>query len=123
MEPQSDLLGRAKAFALRALTFYRTLPKTTEAQVPGSQFYRSSTGFYMNYRSAKRGRSRAEFIAKLGTAFEEVDESSGWLEFMRDGAIASDPALLSEAEELCRVFGTALLNARNRGGGHSPRHS
>lgn len=76
----------------------------------------------MNYRSAKRGRSRAEFIAKLGTAVEEVDESSGWLEFMRDGAIASDPALLSEAEELCRVFGTVLLNARNRNGGHPPRH-
>ncbi|MCM3880588.1 MAG: four helix bundle protein [Vicinamibacterales bacterium] len=112
METSIDLLSRAKAFALSALKFYRRLPRTTDAQVPGSQFYRSSTSFYMNYRSARRGRSRAEFVAKLGTAVEEIDESAGWLEFMRDGSIASDPALLAEAEELCRIYGTALINAR-----------
>jgi four helix bundle protein len=114
MDATSDLLPRAKDFALSALKFYRRLPKTTEAQVPGSQFYRAATGFYMNYRAARRGRSRAEFIAKLGTAVEEIDESSAWLEFMRDGSIASDPALLTEAEQLCKIYGTALFNARRR---------
>ena len=66
----------------------------------------------MNYRAARRARSRAEFISKLGLAVEEIDESSGWLEFMRDGGLANDPALLSEAEQLCKIFSTALLNAR-----------
>lgn len=112
MEPPSDLLERAKAFALNALNFYRRLPKTTEAQVPGGQFYRAATSFYMNYRAARQGRSRAEFITTPGTVVEEIDESAGWLEFMRDGAIASDPALLSEAEQLCKIYGTSLINAR-----------
>jgi four helix bundle protein len=66
----------------------------------------------MNYRAARRGRSKAEFIAKLGTAVEEIDESSGWLEFMRDGTIASDATLFDESEQLCRIYGTALINAR-----------
>jgi four helix bundle protein len=70
----------------------------------------------MNYRAARRGRSRAEFIAKLGVVVEEIDESTGWLEFMRDGGIANDPDLLSEAEQLRNIYGTALRNARNNPG-------
>jgi four helix bundle protein len=62
--------------------------------------------------AAKRGRSTAEFIAKLGVAVEEIDEAVGWLEHMRDGQIASDPALLSEAEQLRRILGKSLGTAR-----------
>ena len=50
-----------------------------------------------NYRAAKRSRSRAEFNAKLGVVVEEADEAVVWLEYMRDGKIASDEALIQEA--------------------------
>ena len=43
---------------------------------------------------------------------EEIDEAVGWLEHMRDGQIASDPELLSEAEQLRRIFGRSLGTAR-----------
>ena len=33
-----------------------------------------------NYRAACRGKSKADFIAKLGTVIEEADESDFWLE-------------------------------------------
>ena len=66
----------------------------------------------MNYRAARRGRSRAEFIAKLGIVVEEADETVEWLEFLRDGNIASDPELLAEAKELCAIFTAALRTAR-----------
>jgi len=36
---------------------------------------RSGTGESANYRSARRARSRAELIAKLGVAAEEADEA------------------------------------------------
>ena len=107
-----DLIDRSHKFALAALHFYQHLPKTPEAQIPGRQFYRASTAVEFNYRAAKRGRSTAEFIAKLGVVVEEIDEAVGWLEHMRDGGVAYDTGLLSEAEQLRKIFGRSLGTAR-----------
>ena len=112
MPDEQDLLKRAQTFALASVKFYERLPKTPNAQVPGVQYLKASTAVAMNYRAARRGRSRAEFIAKLGTVVEEIDESVGWLEILRDSKIATDAALFSEAEQLRKIFGKALGTAR-----------
>jgi four helix bundle protein len=112
MRQPPPLLARSYAFALAALRFYRTLSKTPDAQVPGVQFYKAATSCWANYRASQRGRSRAEFIAKLGIAVEEGDEAVGWLEFMRDGGIASNATLLAEANEVRAMLGASLANAR-----------
>ena len=112
MATPPDLLPRVHRFNLASMKFYRSLPKRPEAQVPGVQYLRAATGVEANYRAARRARSRPEFIAKLGTVVEESDETVGWLELMRDGQIASDPALLSETKQLCAIFTTSLATAR-----------
>ena len=109
-----ELVGRAYRFALAARRFYRKLPRSPEAQVPGVQFYKAATSTWSNYRAAQRGRSRAEFIAKLGTAVEESDEAVGWMEFMRDGQIGLDSDLLAEAKEICAMLTASLATARGR---------
>lgn len=108
----NNLVGRVHKFALAGLVFFRSLPKTPEAQHDGQQFYRATTGVEFNYRAAKRGRSRPEFIAKLGVVVEEIDEAVGWLEHMRDGQIATNATLLSEAQQLQKIFGKSLGTAR-----------
>ena len=65
-----------------------------------------------NYRAARRGRSRAEFEAKLGTVFEEADECAGLLEYFRDVQIKEDAALLQEAQELASIFAKSVSTAR-----------
>jgi four helix bundle protein len=112
MSDTHDLILRVHEFALASIKFYQRLPRTTDTQVPGVQYLKSSTAVESNYRAAKRGRSRAEFIAKLGTVVEEIDESVGWLELMRDARIASDAALLSEAQQLRTILGKSLGTAR-----------
>jgi four helix bundle protein len=112
MRKLPELLGRVYRFSLASLGFYRTLPKSPEAQVPGVQFYKAATSSWSNYRASQRGRSRQELIAKLGSVAEESDEAVGWLEFMRDGQIASDSALLEEAKELSAIFTASLTSAR-----------
>jgi four helix bundle protein len=108
----AELLARAKRFALDSLEFYRTLPKAPEAQVPGVQFYKAATSAWINYRSSKRGRSRPDFISKLGIAVEEIDEAGGWLEFMDEGRIATNKTLLRESTELCAILTASLKTAR-----------
>lgn len=65
-----------------------------------------------NYRAARKGRSRAEFVAKLGTVAEESDECLDWLEYFRDGRIQHDPKLIEEARELTKIFAKAVHTAR-----------
>ena len=77
-----ELRTRTMRFAVRVVRFCRALPDTWEARRIGGQLIDAGTSVAMNYRSATRGRSRAEFIAKLGVVVEEADESVGWLELI-----------------------------------------
>jgi four helix bundle protein len=65
-----------------------------------------------NYRAARRGRSRAEFEAKLGTVFEEADECVDCLQALRDLRIRQDDALFQEAQELASIFAKSVSTAR-----------
>lgn len=45
----------------------------------GKQLLRSGTSVGANYREGHRGRSKAEFIAKLGDSLRELEETpTGW---------------------------------------------
>jgi four helix bundle protein len=65
-----------------------------------------------NYRAARRGRSRAEFEAKLGIVYEESDECVDCLEALRDTGIKQDDALIQEARELASIFAKSVSTAR-----------
>lgn len=101
------LKTRTKQFGLRVLTLVDALPNTTAGRAIGNQLVRSGTSVGANYRAACRGRSKAEFIAKIGTVAEEADESAFWLELIVEGGLLK-PELVSplreEAEELTAIF-------------------
>jgi four helix bundle protein len=80
-----DLKKRTKAFALRILRLASALPDTIEGRVIKGQLVRAGTSVGANYRAACRGRSGAEFVAKLGVVEEESDEGAFWLELIIEG--------------------------------------
>lgn len=111
---EKQLMLRTKRFALRVIRLVAALPSTTEGRAIGSQLVRSGTSVGANYRAACRGRSRAEFIAKLGTVEEEADESCYWMELIVDGAILPEEclaALLQEARELTAIMAASRISA------------
>src|SRR5271154_3135550 len=116
MKRDSDALKlRTKAFALRVLRLYRSLPRTEEARILGTQLLRSSTSIGANYRAACRGRSRAEFVAKLGIVLEEADEVVYWLELLQEGKIFQAEKLrdlMQEANELVSIFVSSVRTAK-----------
>ncbi len=81
-----DLRVRTKAFALRVIRLYCSLPKVTEAQVLGKQVLRSGTSVGAQYREAVRARSRAEFVSKIETALQELEETVIGLSYWRTEA-------------------------------------
>jgi four helix bundle protein len=112
-----ELRSRTRHFAVRIVKLFRSLPRTTDAQVLGKQLMRCGTSVAANYRAACRGRSRPEFIAKLGVVAEEADETVFWLEMLVDCGIVPEKLvteLLKEARELCAIFSASQHTARSR---------
>jgi four helix bundle protein len=110
--PPRDLLERTRLFALAVLEFCREAPSTKEAQEATEQLRKSANSVRSNYRAARKGRSRAEFQSKLHVAFEEADECVDWLQYLKDGKLHEDGALLQEAKELAAILATADRTAR-----------
>jgi four helix bundle protein len=112
-----DLKKRTKQFALRILKLVSALPNNIQGRTVAGQLVRSGTSVGSNYRAACRGRSRAEFVAKLGIVEEESDESAFWLELIIEGSLlqaALVQPLLDEANELTRIMAKSRITGANK---------
>jgi four helix bundle protein len=107
---------RTKEYAKRIIRLCRSLPRSEEARLIGNQVFRSGTSVGSNYRAACRGRSKADFIAKLGIVLEEADETVYWLELLAETEILPmkrlEP-LMSEGQELVAIFVASLKTAKD----------
>lgn len=114
-----DLKERTQAFALRIIRMTRALPNTPEGWVLRKQVLRSGTSVGANYRSCQRGKSKADFIAKLAVAEEEADETCYWLELIIAAELLPrdrvEP-LLAEAREITAVLTAAGRTAKKNDG-------
>ncbi len=115
-DENSDLRERTKAFALRIIKMFAALPKTEQSRVLGRQVLRSGTSVGANYREAQRGRSKPEFIAKIGDCLKELDETAYWLELLTDSGIVPAEklsALRDECNQLLAIFTTISKKAKS----------
>ncbi|MDH5607090.1 MAG: four helix bundle protein [Anaerolineae bacterium] len=111
-----ELKKRTKDFGIRVIRLVESLPTKKSANMIGHQLMRSATSVGANYRSACRGRSKAEFIAKLGISIEKADESLYWMEIILDTGLAAENQisdLMKEAHELVAILTAAVKTARS----------
>jgi four helix bundle protein len=116
-EKALQLQARTHKFATAVIRFCESLPNTLATQRIASQLIDSSGSTDSNYRAACRGRSIDEFIAKLGVAAEEADESKGWLNLLVSSNIArleDARDLVQEADELTAIFVKSRKTAQRR---------
>ncbi len=110
-----ELKRRTKKFGLDGIKLIDSLPSTQTGRVIGNQLLRSSLSVGANYRTACRGRSKADFISKIGITIEEADESQHWLEMLTDaGLVAQEKIqpLAKEANELIAILTASAKTAR-----------
>ena len=110
-----ELRDRTKAFALRVIRLFRSLPYRTDTQVLGKQLLRCGTSVAANYRAVCRARSKAEFIARIGVVAEEADEAVLWIELLTESGIVTTELtgeLLREAKELAAILTASQQTAK-----------
>lgn len=117
MVDSKDLKHRTKRFAVEVIRIVDKLPRSISSEVVARQLVKAATSVGANYRAACRGRSSAEFIAKMQIVLEEADESMYWLELMLELEMLESTTLhdlIREADELTAIFVTALKTARSK---------
>ncbi len=72
----NQMRGRTKQSALCVSRLVQSLPKEHPCDVIARQLLRSGIAVGASYRAACRAKSCVDFISKMDTVEEEVDESS-----------------------------------------------
>jgi four helix bundle protein len=112
---RDEFKSRTKAYALRVVKVVESLPRDSVARTLGQQLLRAGTSGAANYRAAVRGKSAADFVAKMGIVEEECDESLFWMEMLIDtGRVKSErlAELMKEGGEILAITVASIKTAR-----------
>ncbi len=117
MASTADLLeARIDRFTIRTLKFLRRLARDAAVEALARQLARAVCGAADNRRSARRARSRAEFISRLAVALDEIDETRKWLEYLKETGCAEGEELewlIAESGELRAIAAASLRTAKS----------
>src|SRR5215472_2553845 len=114
---EQEFKRRTKMLALHVIELAEELPKSRTADVIGRQLVRCGTSVGANYRSACRGKSTADVLAKLAIVEEEADETIYWLELLVEAGIVSESRvtpLLKESHEIVAMTVASIKTLRPR---------
>jgi four helix bundle protein len=106
---------RTRKFALAVIRLCDSLPKGRTADVIAKQLIRCGSSVGANYRAACRGRSKPDFVSKLGIVLEEIDESVYWLDLLVEANLVTKErgeAAIQEAEEIVAMVVASLKTAK-----------
>ncbi|MEL6835030.1 MAG: four helix bundle protein [Bacteroidota bacterium] len=108
-EARYGVTERFKRFVLQVWAFCETVPSTATGRNVVFQLTKSASSTGANFRAAFRARSDKEYLAKLGIAEEEGDETCYWLDLIRsyekwDSLHESAEQLYHEADQLTAII-------------------
>jgi len=112
---QGDFRQRTFRFGIRCVRLVQSLPKSMAAQTIGRQLLRAATSVGANYRAAIRGRSRGDFISRMGIVEEECYEALYWVDVLVELGLTSEKRvqeLRQEANEIIAITVSSIKTAR-----------
>jgi four helix bundle protein len=116
-ERKSILKDTSFAFALKCIKLYHYLTDTKREFVMSKQLLRSGTSVGANIREAQNAESKADFIHKLGIAQKECDETTYWMELLKESGYitpAEFDTINSEATEILKMLRSSILTSKQK---------
>lgn len=100
-------------FAVRIVNLYKRLSQEKKEFVLSKQLLRSGTSVGANVEEVLGGISKADFRAKLGTAYKEARETGYWLRLLNATDYLNDKefeSAFSDSDELRKILFTIIKN-------------
>jgi four helix bundle protein len=115
-----DLEQRLLEYAAAIIRLVEQLPASRAGNHVAGQLLRSGTSALPNHGEAQAAESRRDFIHKLKICHKELKESARWLRLIQRVPLLAEETvgpLLSETDELTRIFASSIRTAEaNRSG-------
>lgn len=108
---------RVKRYSIETIRLLNTLPKNISNRIISEQLLRSATSIGANIIEAKASNSRKDFVRFFHYALKSANESSYWLDLLRntlESDIPSLPYLTSETKELANIIASSLLTLKGK---------
>lgn len=105
---QYDLEDRTFKFAERVRDYVKKLPRTISNIEYGKQLIRSSGSQAANYIEANEAISKKDFVHRIKICRKEIKESRLWLRLGDTNDKQEQEALIQEATELMKIFGSII---------------
>jgi four helix bundle protein len=114
-----DLEERLLGFSVRIIRVTEKIPVSRTGRYVADQLLRSGCSPYGNHGEAESAESREDLVHKLRVCLKELRETRRWLKLAAIVPLVERPEqlanLLSEADELIRIFATSVrTDQRNR---------
>ena len=112
---ESILRDKSYAFAIRIVNLYRYLCDEKKEDVLSRQLLRSGTAIGALVREAEFGQSKADFISKMSIALKEANETSYWLNLIKDTQHLDEKMFLSisaDCIELIKLLVATVKTAK-----------
>ena len=112
-----DLEERLLDYAAEIVRLTERLPHSRAGNHVAGQLLRSGTSPLPNHGEAQAAESRDDFVHKLSICLKELRESRRWLRLILRVPLTRDAkpveALVSETEELIRIFHKSIRTAKS----------
>ena len=114
---ESIIKQKSFVFATRIVKLYQFLTQHKNEFVMAKQLLRSGTAVGALVREAQNAESKADFIHKLGIAQKECDESTYWLELLKETNYLTPKefeSIYKEANSLLKMIRSAIITAKQK---------
>ena len=104
-------------FAVRVINLSKHLQDEKKEYVLSKQILRSGTSIGANVRESQNAESRADFIHKLAIAQKEADETTYWLELLKETNFVGEKefsSLHEDASELLKIIRSIIITTKNK---------
>ena len=112
---ENILKSKSYSFAIRIVKLSQYLQNEKREFVLSKPILRSGTAIGALIREAEYGQSKTDFIHKLTIALKEANETSYWINILKDTGYIDDKlfkSLLKDCEELLKLLTTSIKTAK-----------
>jgi len=90
MKKENIIESKSYQFAIEIVKTFRQLVEKNREFILSKQLIRSGTSIGANIKEAEQAQSKADFLSKMNIALKEANETSYWLNLLKDTGYLSN---------------------------------
>ncbi|WP_038032641.1 four helix bundle protein [Thermonema rossianum] len=113
---ENIVMNKSYAFAIRIVKLYKYLVSEKKEFVLSKQLLRSGTAIGALIKESEHAQSKADFINKMNVALKEANESTYWLQLLKDSDFINEKefeSIYSDCEELLKLLISIVKSSKN----------